>query len=76
MGLRERLERLDGGKRCPECGGPWRPGDPVEYVVDWLTGETHEPLPPCPRCGCEREIVIEFGSAEPLAGGGMGEGGR
>ena len=85
MSLRRRLEKLEAGDgRCPECGGPWRPGDPVEYIVEWEDPPTpeklreyrgrreaglpvedpatrepaREPLPPCPRCGCEREIVV------------------
>jgi len=64
VSIRRRLERLEGGLAgpCPECGGPWKPGDSVEYVVDWgdrsAAAAAPEPLPPCPGCGRERGIVI------------------
>ena len=61
--LRRRLERLerleDGDGPCPECGGPWQPGDPIEYIVEWEDDPEPDPLPPCPRCGREREIIID-----------------
>jgi hypothetical protein len=85
-GLRRRLDRLEGnGGRCPECSGPWRPGDPVEYIIDWDDCDASEPLGPCPACGREREIVIDWDDvpethadgtpvdkshANPLEGGG------
>jgi hypothetical protein len=62
VSIRRRLERLEEGcaVSCPECGGPRKPGDPIEYVVDWGEGgAAPEPLPPCPGCGRERGVVIK-----------------
>jgi len=62
VSIRSRLARLENGgsRSCPECGGPWKPGDPIEYVVDWGDGEAPDPLPPCGRCGRERTIYIDW----------------
>jgi hypothetical protein len=70
MSLRNRLRRLETGeseaRACPECGGPWRPGDPVELVVSLGDEKAPEPIPtepPCPECGREMEVVIDWDDA-------------
>ncbi len=63
MSLRRRLERLEGGDgRCPECGWPPRP-DEIEYIICWPEDPEPEPTPPCPLCGREREIVVDWDDA-------------
>jgi hypothetical protein len=62
VSIARRLRRLEQAvnDRCPECRGPWRPGDPVKYVIDWEGGEAADPLPPCGSCGRERAIYIDW----------------
>ena len=65
MSIARRVRRLEQAvkDRCPECRGPWRPGDPVKYVIDWGDGEAPDPPPPCPRCGRERKIAVDWPDA-------------
>jgi hypothetical protein len=63
--IRWRLEALEGSAaKCRTCGWPPLPGEEVEYryVVEWRTlGEDlPEPEPPCPNCGRERVIVVDW----------------
>ena len=78
MGIRRRLEKLEGGsgRPCSECGID--PNAPIEYVVGGKDPPTpeemrelrewykrgmppeEEPLGPGPRCGCGREIIIDW----------------
>jgi hypothetical protein len=44
-GIKRRLRALEGnGGKCPECGGPWQPGDPVEYEIVWEPAPTEEEI--------------------------------
>ena len=67
MSLEKRVGRLEdeaseaSGEPCSECGGPARPGVPVEYEVFWEDmpelSDTDDFGPDfCPECG--RQLVF------------------
>jgi hypothetical protein len=63
VGVRRRLDRLEGGKApCRACG--IAPSLPSVYEVDWELGSTGGSSPPCPRCGQRARVAVEWPGLE------------
>ena len=47
----------------PDSRAPWT------VIIDWGDGEASDRLPPCPQCGRERTIVVDWPDLRPEGGG-------